>query len=130
MMMIDTKLLRRTILLATAAYWLVLFLLTHTPIKLPAIMKNDDKTAHFIGYFLLGIALFTSLRTAGWREPILLVLCIGLAYGAIDEWLQIPVGRDCELNDWFADAAGIAVAVTLGTLLARWRDQRAARSSW
>ena len=128
--MIDTKWLPRAIWGATAAYWLGLFILTHTPVMLPIIIVSSDKSAHFIGYAILGSALFASLRVANWRDPMLLVLVIGLAYGAIDEWLQIPVGRSCELNDWFADAAGIAVAVTVCTLIARWRDQRAERSSW
>jgi VanZ family protein len=118
------------IFVGTVIYWLGLFTLTHTPIALPVIIVSSDKSAHFIGYALLGSALFASMRVAGWRDPMLLVLVIGLAYGAIDEWLQIPVGRSCELNDWFADAAGIAVAVTVCTLIARWRDQRAERSSW
>jgi len=94
------------------------------------IIVSTDKSAHFFGYGMLGVALFASLRVLGWRDPVLLVLVIGLAYGAIDEWLQIPVGRDCELADWFADAAGIAASVAVCALIARWRDQRAARSSW
>ena len=125
-----TKWLRRTIWLGTAAYWLGLFILTHLPEPPRLIIVSTDKSAHFFGYLALGTAIFASLRVAGRRDPILLVLIIGLAYGAIDEWLQIPVGRSCELNDWFADAAGIAVAVTLYALLARWRDQRSTRSSW
>ena len=118
------------IVICTAIYWLGLFILTHTPVALPVIIVSSDKSAHFVGYAMLGTLLFVSLRIAGWRDPMLLLLTIGLAYGAIDEWLQIPVGRSCELNDWFADAAGIAVAVTVCTLIARWRDQRAERSSW
>jgi VanZ family protein len=122
--------LRRTILPGTAAYWLGLFILTHTPVALPIIIVSSDKSAHFIGYAMLATALFASLRVLGRRDPMLMVLVIGLAYGAIDEWLQIPVGRSCELNDWFADAAGVAAAVTVCTLITRWCDQRAARSSW
>jgi VanZ family protein len=122
--------LRRTIFWGAAAYWLGLFILTHTPMKLPRLIESKDKTAHFIGYAVLGSALFACLRLLGRRDPMLMVLVIGLAYGAIDEWLQIPVGRSCDLNDWFADAAGIAAAVTLCTLLSRWRDRRMERSSW
>ena len=122
--------LRRTILLGTAAYSLGLFILTHTPVALPIIIVSSDKSAHFIGYGVLAAALFASLRVRGMRDPMLVLLVIGLAYGAIDEWLQIPVGRSCELADWFADAAGIATAVTVCALIALWRDRRAARSSW
>ena len=122
--------LRRIILIGTAVYWLGLFALTHTPVTLPAIVVSHDKTGHFIGYAILGAALYMTLRVAGWRDATLGVLVIGLAYGAIDEWLQIPVGRSCELNDWFADAAGTACAAAVGGLVTRWREQRAARASW
>ena len=130
MMPTTTKWLPRAIWLGTAAYWLGLFILTHLPQPPPLIIVSTDKSAHFLGYLALGIAIFASLRVAGPRDPMLVVLIVGLAYGAIDEWLQIPVGRSCELNDWFADAAGIAIAATACTLLARWRDRRAERASW
>jgi VanZ family protein len=129
-MMTTTKWLLRAIWLGTAAYWLGLFILTHLPEPPPLIIVKTDKSAHFLGYLALGTAIFACLRIAGRRDPMLMVLMIGLAYGAIDEWLQIPVGRSCELNDWFADAAGIALAATLCTLFTRWRDRRMERSSW
>ncbi|MEA2711738.1 MAG: hypothetical protein QOF78_4339 [Phycisphaerales bacterium] len=128
--MLTTKALQRTIWIATAALWLGLFVLTHTPIALPVKIISSDKTAHFLGYAILGGALYASLRIAGRRDVMLTVLVIGLMYGAVDEWLQIPVGRSCELNDWFADAAGIAVAVTICELVARWRKRRAERATW
>ena len=34
-------------------------------------------------------------------------------YGIVDELLQIPVGRTCEVNDWFADLGGIVVGLIL-----------------
>ena len=123
--------LRRIIWIGTAVYWLGLFVLTHTPVTLPTIVISHDKTGHFIGYAILSAALYASLRLAGWRDATLAVLVIGLCYGAIDEWLQIPVGRSCELNDWFADAAGTAFSATLGGLISTWRARRAAgRSTW
>jgi len=32
-------------------------------------------------------------------------------YGVLDEVTQIPVGRSCDLYDWFADVIGIAVGI-------------------
>ena len=122
--------LKRIIWGATAVYWIGLFTLTHTPVSLPLIIVSSDKSAHFYGYAVLGGVLFAAMRIAGWRDVILKLLIIGLSYGAIDEWLQIPVGRSCELNDWFADAAGIALAAAIGGLIIRWRDRRSAASSW
>jgi VanZ family protein len=117
--------------LGTAVYWLALFILTHTPTALPVVIVRSDKTGHFIGHGFLAAALFASLRLAGRRDPVLLVLVIGLIYGAADELLQLPIpGRSCELLDFFADAAGVAVAVTLCAIITRWRDRRAERTSW
>ena len=122
--------LRRAIYFGTAAYWVGLFVLTHTPVVLPKLVETKDKTAHFIGYALLAAGLFASLRLFGHRDPTRAVLIIGMLYGAADELLQIPVGRSCELNDWFADVAGIAAAVVVCGLIATWRDRRAERTSW
>jgi VanZ family protein len=122
--------LRRLIWGATALLWVGLFTLTHMRIPLKPIVVSDDKTGHFLGYLALGFALFASLRVAGRRDPMLAVLIIGMAYGALDEQTQKLVGRTCDLNDWFADAAGIALAVTIATLITRWRDRRAERSTW
>ena len=40
-----------------------------------------------------------------------------LAYAAVDEWLQIPVGRTAEWGDWLADAVGALTGLLLGTLV-------------
>ena len=126
-----TRWLTRGVWLATAGYWLALFVLTHTPLPPPLVIVKSDKTAHFWGHGLLAALVFASLRLAGRRDPMLATLVIGLLYGAVDEWLQLLIpGRSCELIDWFADAAGVAAAVTLGAMVTHWRDRRAARSSW
>jgi VanZ family protein len=49
-----------------------------------------------------------------------------LTYGAIDELLQIPVGRVCSLGDWLADAAGVATVVALAVVFGAVRQVRAA----
>ena len=126
-----TTWLRRAIWLGTAGYWIGLFILTHTPTALPLVVIKSDKTGHFLGHGLLAAAIFASLRVAGRRDPVLAVLVIGMIFGAVDEWLQIPIpGRSCELLDWFADVAGVAVAATAGAIITRWHDARKERSSW
>ena len=114
---------RRLLWIATAGYWVFLFIMTHLPPrKVPDIGVND-KIEHLGAYGLLAGGLFlsiwaTSPRTfkATWLTPI-----IALAYGALDEITQaIPiVGRSCELNDWLADALGTIIAVAILTLI-RW----------
>ena len=49
----------------------------------------------------------------------MLTLSILLLYGVFDELTQIPVGRSCEVADFYADVAGAAVAVVLMALLVR-----------
>ena len=122
--------LRRTIWIGTALYWLAAFVLTHTPVAIPMPAVKSDKTEHFIGYLVLGGMLYASLRVAGWRNAVLWVLVVGLCYGAVDEQTQKLVGRSCDLQDWYADAAGLSVAVALGGLLTLWREYRAPRASW
>jgi VanZ family protein len=34
-------------------------------------------------------------------------------YGALDELLQIPVGRHCDLWDWVADMGGVAAVLAV-----------------
>ena len=101
-------------------YWAGLFIVSHIPIdRLPIPVK--DKTAHFIAYGLLAAGLYGCLRSSYPRRGLaLLVLAFMLVYGAIDELLQIPVGRSCELADWFADAAGAVAALSLAVIINRW----------
>ncbi len=112
-------------------YWAALFCATHIPApRLPPIPVTD-KTAHLVSYGLLATLLYLALSRAGSArssaEVAILVLTILLAYGAIDEWTQIPVGRSCELADWYADAAGASVAMVIVTLIARIRASRSGR---
>lgn len=100
-------------------YWCALFTATHIPApRLPPIPVTD-KTAHFVSYGLLAIALSVSFVLSRRKHPAVLVLGIMLSYGAIDEWTQIPVHRSCEIADWYADGAGSAAGVVVARLLTR-----------
>jgi len=114
--------------IAAILYWAALFCATHIPApRLPPIPVTD-KTAHLVSYgvlaMLLHLALFRADRSRSSTDVAMLVLTILLAYGAIDEWTQIPVGRSCELADWYADAAGASIAMVMVTLVARIRSSR------
>jgi len=81
-------------------------------------LTYGDKIAHGIEYALLCLLVFRVVRIA--RRPRLrrwaplAALALASAYGAIDEWHQGFVGRDCDLGDWLADTIGAAaVAVAL-----------------
>lgn len=124
---IDQPWLRRTLWVVLSAYWLLIFILTHTPgADLPKV-KINDKLEHFLAYGMLGGLLYLTGWAVNPRRPLrslaIWVWCIGLAYGAIDEWLQALVGRDCELDDWLADASAITIAVLVLTAV-RWALRR------
>jgi len=79
-----------------------------------------DKLAHVGEYFVLGMLLFSGI---GWTVSrsgfitFLFLFAVGVSVGALDELLQsyIP-GRNMDLYDWFADAAGVALGVALGVM--------------
>ena len=91
-------------------YWLIMFTATHWPNHLPILNTGAiDKVAHFAAYFVLAalMAWTAALHGAKLHFRLLLVFwLIAVSYGAVDELLQPPVGRSCELLDWLADAAG------------------------
>ena len=106
--------------LLTAAYWLGIFYLTHLPPERVPKTRVTDVHAHFTAYAVLALLLLWSLhhtdlspRAAAWW-----VVGLCLLYGAIDEILQIPIGRICSVSDWITDATGavtvVAIAVVLG----------------
>jgi len=107
----------------TIVFWCGLFIATHLPPARVPVLPVSDKTEHLVSYATLALGLFTSItlmrrRDAGGRAQLAIrVLAICLAYGAIDEWTQIPVGRSCELADWYADAAGAGTMMVVATLV-------------
>jgi VanZ family protein len=122
------------VLAATVLYWLVLFVLTHLPAARLPVVRVTDKTIHFATYAGLALLLFTTLSTLrrGWgrAEVAVAVLGICLSYAAVDEWTQIPFGRDCEMADWYADTAGAGTAVVAATLAATILDRRRNPRTW
>lgn len=77
-----------------------------------------DKVAHFIEYLILAFLFYRGMRDERWGKALpawLLVVSACLAIATVDEFHQefIP-GRDANIWDWLADAAGIVS----GTLIA------------
>jgi VanZ family protein len=109
--------------LLLAGFWFGLFIGTHLP-KVPApLRKVSDKTMH--GSAFAGLALLLSWamyrKDVSARKHWLKILTLIAIYGALDEVLQIPVGRHCDFNDWLADMAGASVGLTLFYLGITWR---------
>jgi len=72
-----------------------------------------DKIVHLGLYLVLGATLaWAKEKTPSAPAPVLLLL--GMAYGALDEWHQAFVpGRDPSLGDFAADCAGVALGFIL-----------------
>ena len=104
---------------ALAVYWLAMFAGTHYP-KPEQISPNvSDKLLHFgayAGLTWLWVLVIVVRRPLHLRDG--LWIGLGLAvYGALDELLQIPVGRHCDINDWYADMGGVAGALVAAYLV-------------
>jgi VanZ family protein len=95
-------------------YFLILFAGTHVPQPPQDAVSISDKWLHLAGYAVLTLCVLTGWElTIGKLEPkhFFAVWLAGTIYAAIDELTQIPVGRVCDRNDWFADVLGIVVGL-------------------
>ncbi len=119
-------------LVALVIYWTALFIGTHMPPKASFVLVHGlDKVLHFLAYAGLAFVGASYWQIAGGylRAVHFRFLWIGLAiFGAVDELLQIPVGRDGNIYDWFADIAGVLMGIFI-FMVARfvfpkifWRD--------
>jgi|SoiMethySBSTD1v2_1073268.scaffolds.fasta_scaffold2759247_1 VanZ family protein len=109
--------------LAFVLFWAAIFTGTHIPISeesLPPV--GGDKVLHFGAYLGLSLLLATAWQLAGGvltRRHLAFAWIAVIAYGAFDEVTQILVGRDCDIKDWLADAAGAAAGLLLFVVLRR-----------
>jgi VanZ family protein len=102
-------------------YLAALFLATHLPMRHGS-LSNSDKLYHFGGYAVLTLCVL-----AGWELTIgvleakhyFAVWLVGVLYAAFDEITQIPVGRQCDANDWMADVLGIVAGLVAFRLFRR-----------
>jgi hypothetical protein len=103
---------RRWVAAALLGYCCLIFTLTHIPpISTTGLPRYSDKLVHLLMYLGLGFLLTWRFHIAG-RVGVRLfvtVLFIAAVYGALDELLQIPVGRRADIRDWLADCVGAIV---------------------
>ena len=114
---------------APPALWaLVLFMLSELRVVPPAaraFLLPSDKVVHFLLYLALGVLLAWSRHMGGKGIPHVALILAGASYGALDELHQAFVPRRSpDIEDWFADVAGVVVGYTAMTLwLARRRRE-------
>lgn len=108
---------------ALAAFWLALVTATHIPpLGSLSSIETSDKLLHASAYLILAflVAAVWELNAGRLNGRHLAVAWVAvIAWGAIDEITQIPVGRDGDFWDWTADASGAAVGILLFVVL-RW----------
>ena len=94
-----------------------MFVGTHWPNPHPIIAGGYvDKVLHFSAFFVLSVLVARTLQVHGFAlDRRVLFAAWGLLafYGMIDELLQPPFGRSCELADWLADLVGAAAGFAL-----------------
>ena len=102
------KRVRYAVWLTVVGYWALLGTMTHLPPRYMPHVEVSDKLEHFLAYGLLAGLLGLTTWVTFPRRPWLVwtVLILGLAYGALDELTQPLFHRDCEFEDWIADAVG------------------------
>lgn len=113
--MVEQSLMGRVFGWGPAALWAaVLFLLSEwsgVGGRLPA---GADKWVHGGLFLILGLSLAWGKGRTRSGVSGLLVLLMGVAYGAVDEWHQSFVpGRDSSVGDWVADSAGVVLGWVL-----------------
>lgn len=111
---------RKLLWTVTTLYWIVIFVSTHIPVERLPKLPLSDKTEHVVMMGVLAslLMIVVPLSKPRWNAPVA-VLTICMIYGAIDEWLQIPVNRSCDLFDWYADTTGAAIGVVVVSAVRR-----------
>jgi len=106
-------------------YWPTIFVLTH--MRIPQLVRKAglfDKTLHFLAFLILFFLFWFAVgfgRKLQWRKTSTwLVFFTVVAYGALDEWLQIYVGRSCNIPDFLANLSGCVAGLVLLTFFSFW----------
>ncbi len=116
--------LRRIFLVCVA---LLVVYLSHQPSLKPPLelFPHQDKLFHMIEFGGLGLALVLNADLFGKRSKKFRMIYSGVAWALLDELHQSFVpGRDCSLQDVFADAAGLIVGVLLFSYMCTKRAQK------
>lgn len=101
------------------AWAAALFLLSEwRPSGVTPNVPGIDKAAHLFLYGVLGATLHRGGTRGPVRVEVPILLAMGAAYGAADEWHQSFVaGRDASVLDWAADVAGVAAGIWIASRL-------------
>ena len=110
----------RIALIALVGFWVLLFVSTHLPPHaIPVSIGGNDKIIHAFAFACLAILIAWALPTNPRRlsQNVYWALGIGIVYGALDELLQIPVGRTADWQDFYADCLGVFGGIAIYVLV-------------
>jgi len=117
---------QKLVLTVLLLYWPAIFIGTHIP-QIPQWVGQiviSDKVVHFVAYLFLSFLLWLAVnpdKKVHWRKPAVWVILFAVVwYGVIDEWLQMYVGRDADVHDFFADLAGAVTGLLILTFVNFW----------
>lgn len=101
-------------IVALVFYWVLLFIGTHLPadrIFIP--LRLSDKVLHAIAFAGLSFLIAWAVPTneAKLHQNTLVAALIAVVYAALDELLQIPVGRTADWLDFAADCVGVCIGL-------------------
>ncbi|HUV40942.1 MAG TPA: VanZ family protein [Sedimentisphaerales bacterium] len=105
-------------IVALAVYWSTIFIVTHVPI--PSLVYKagvSDKWLHGVVYMVLVVLIWLAVspyRKVNWRKTAVWgVLFAGLCYSVLDEVLQGYVGRNADIEDFWANFGGVVAGVMI-----------------
>lgn len=117
---------QKLVITALLLYWPAIFIGTHIP-QFPRWIGQivvSDKVIHFFAYFLLSFLLWFAVnpnKKVHWRKPAVWIILFAVVwYGVIDEWLQMYVGRNADVRDFFADLTGAVTGLLILTFVNFW----------
>ncbi len=108
-------------LVVLSIYWVSIFILSHIPRDyVPSGWTVSGKTHHLVAYFVLTLLVFINAGLIGRAslrsKKTWLMIGVVIAYGALDEFLQVFIpGRHGSHLDWAVDVAACLLCV--GVLL-------------
>ena len=109
----------RIAIVALLFYWTLLFIGTHIPANaVLGKLHASDKLLHAAAFaglaFLMAWAISTDRTRIHKNTVFAAIVCV--IYAAVDEILQIPVGRTADWKDFVADCVGICMGLSTYTI--------------
>ncbi len=121
---------RGVVLAVLVVYWGVLAVATHVPSVSdePSPSASHDKLDHCVAFAGLAFLLVWTWWVCSGRLRPWAAMCVALAYGALDEWLQglVPT-RVPDVWDWIADVVGAGFGTAIAMVTITWVLRRTTR---